>query len=280
MTTKLTLAGATRATAYRFSGDEIATLAESPQLVRWGGLTEGHVAWLATDIAARGQQTPVLVRRAADGKPELVAGRHRRAAILRINADPVAYGLPAETSVPLLAVYRELSDEEAIRSSFAENTGRPLTCMDLAQTAAQLSRLDWPNKMIAETLSTSHKRITPSRVSQLKDLIRLPTRVQMALHQGTLPESAARAMLRLQLNAATMEMMATQLEEGEIKAGDITALANDARRQAGKMIRRTLYELKTKLDEIGTAKAMDLLAWMDGELKSDKRVEEIFAEED
>lgn len=279
MTIKLT--GATRATAYRFSGDEIATLAESPQLVRWGGLTEEHVAWLATDIAARGQQTPVLVRRSDDGKPELVAGRHRRAAILRVNADPAAYGLEPDASIDLLAHYRELSDDVAvIKSSFAENTGRPLTCMDLAQGAYQLSELGWPNKVIAETLSTSHKRITPSRVSQLKDLMQLPERVQMALHQGRLPESAARAMLRLQLNATTMEMMATQLEEGEIKAGDITALANDARRQAGKMIRRTLYELKTKLDEMGTAKAMDLLAWMDGELKSDKRVEEIFAEED
>lgn len=279
MTTKLAGATATRA-AYIFEGDEIASLAESPQLARWGGLNDPHVEWLATDIAARGQQTPVLVRRSSDGLPELVAGRHRRAAILRINANPKAYGLPKKASVPLHAVYRELTDEEAIRASLSENTGKPLTCMDLSHAATQLYKvLGWSNKQIAETLTTPHYRLSPSRVSQLRDLTRLPARVQRSLHEGALPESSARAMLRLELKPRAMEMLADQLESGEIKAADITALANDARRKAGKQIRRTMFELKAKLDEIGSAKSMDLLAWLDGELKSDDRVEEILGED-
>jgi hypothetical protein len=49
------LAGAKRTDAFKFEGEEIAGLAVSPQLVRWGGLDPDHVDYLAQDIAQNGQ---------------------------------------------------------------------------------------------------------------------------------------------------------------------------------------------------------------------------------
>lgn len=266
-----------------FTGDEIASLVESPQLVRWGGVDADHVHYLATLIAAQGQQTPVIVRRLPDSGHghELIAGRHRRAAILRINTSPAEYGLPAP--IPLLAVARKMSDESAIRVSFAENTGRPLTCMDLAHTAEALAAppLDWPMKTIASVMSTPHHRISPSRVSQLRSLMRLPERIQAMLHAKKLPESVARAILRLGMDDAAMEVVADQLVDGTLRAGEIVAMANEARRDDGKKVKRTMFDLRGKLDEIGTGPAMDLLAWLDGEFpgeRGDEIVEGIFAE--
>lgn len=266
------------------TGDEISSLRESPQLVRWGGVDPDHVHYLATLIAAQGQQSPVVVRR-VDGEYELIAGRHRRAAVLRINTSPGEYGLTSP--VPLLAVSRKLSDEAAIRASFAENTGRPLTCMDLAHTAESLAALEWPTKTIAAVMSTPHHRISPSRVSQLRSLMRLPERIQAMLHAKSLPESAARAILRLGMDDSAMETVADQLIEGTLRAGEIVAWGNEARRGDGKKVKRTMYDLRTMLEEIagetGSAKAADMLSWLDGEFageKGDEIVRGIFADDD
>lgn len=278
-----TLQGAKRADMFRFEGEEINNLAESPQLVRWegggdiGGVDLAHVDYLAADIAQHGQQAPVLVRRRADGRPELIAGRHRKAAIVKINADPGAYGLPGP--IPLAAVYKDLNDVEAIGASFAENTGKPLTCMDLAHTAAQLARvMDWSNARIAALLSTPHHPCSPSRVSQLRSLIRLPMRLQRMLHSGAVPESVARAMFRLGVDAEEMEQLSRELEAGALKGSEITSRANAERRAAGKKVKRTIVDLRNKLAELGTAPSLDLLSWLDGDICSDERVAEIFAE--
>jgi len=272
------LPGASRGSStYKFEGDEIASLAVSPQLVRWGDLDDDHVEFLAHDIAARGQQAPVNVRKRADGLPEMYAGRHRREAVLRINSDPGKYGVPGP--VPLIAVYRELSEEAAIRASFAENTGKPLTVMDLAHAATRFSAFDWPNDKIASIISTPWHKVTPARVSQLKSYIRLPHKVQSLLHRGVIPESCARAMLQVGLDGEAMEEMAGQIERGEMKPGEVVALAASEKRKKGKRARRSIKDVRELLERVGTDKAIHFLAWLDGDLRGDEEVEKIFEDD-
>lgn len=268
-----TLEGASRGSStYKFEGDEIANLTVSPQLVRWEELDQDHVDFLALDIALHGQQSPGLVRRGANGKPELVAGRHRRAAILKINEDPTAYSLPAP--IPFIATYQALDEESAIRASFAENTGKPLSIMDLAHAATRFSAFDWDNAKIASIISTPWHKVSAARVSQLKAYMRLPRAVQRLLHRGELPESAARAMLTMGLDSdAMVEMIET------LKPGEIIAESKRSQRAKGKKARRSLLDVRETLERIGTDKAMDMLSWLDGEVKEDTRIEEIFADE-
>lgn len=197
--------------------------------------------------------------------------------MLKINADPAAYGLPGP--VPLKATYADLDDIGSVIASFIENTGKPLTCMDLAHTANQLFNLmDWSNAEIAAVLTTPHHPVSASRVSQLRALIRLPMRLQRQLHAGSVPESVARAMLRLGVDSAEMERLAEELESGRIKGSEITSEANDKRRASGKKVKRSINDLRAKLIELGTAPSLDLLSWLEGDICSDERVNEIFKE--
>lgn len=271
------LEGATRGSStYKFEGDEIENLAVSPQLVRWEELDEAHVEDLAWKIAKEKQIQPVIVRKAANGKPELVAGRHRRAAILRINEDLQKYGQSAP--LPLKAVFIEMDDEDAIRASFQENTGKPPTVMDLAKAAANFSRLEWDNQKIASTLSTPWQRVSAARVSQLKSYIRLPYKVQSMLHRGILPESAARAMLTMGLDAESMEELAWQVERGEMKPGEIIAESKKSQRAKGKKARRSIADVRELLERLRTDRANRFLDWLDGTLKEDTSIEQIFAD--
>lgn len=262
-----------------FSGDDIVNLRVSPQLVRWGDLDTAHVEFLARDIALNGQQSAVTVRKGADGRAELVAGRHRHAAVLLLNSEPSKYKL--ENPVSLIAIYRNISDEQVIRASFAENTGKPLTCMDLCLAAAKLANTGkLAHKQIAAIITTPHHKISASRVSQLLALAKLPQSIQLALHEGRLPESAARAILSLGLDDKGMQDIANEFEEGELTAGEIISLANEGRREKGKKVKRTLNDVRRVLDGIGTSKAMDFLSWLEGEFRDDSVLESIFGEED
>lgn len=271
----VTIKGAKRGDLSKFEGEAINQLEESTQLARWAGTDNEHVVSLARSIAEHGQTTPVLIRKRGDGTPELVAGRHRKAAIQLINEDPSEYGLPGP--VPLLAVYKELDDSEAFKASIEENTGRPLSCMDLSYAAIQMSKvLDWESAAIAEALTTSFRKVSPSRVSQLKALNSLPMSIKRRLHKGTLKESVARAMLRLQLGAEELEALAKQLEDGEIKPSEITAMANQKRRGEGKKVKRSLSELLALLEELGTNSSADVYNYMNGDDVPMKRLKEIF----
>jgi len=268
------LEGASRGrTLYKFEGDEIRKLRVSKQIGRFGELNEEHIQDLMVRIATQGQRVPVHVRKGADGRPEMTAGRHRREAVLRINDDPAAMNLPGP--IPLIAVYHEMGDEDALRDSFQENTGLPLTVMDLAQAAVNYAAFDWDNAKIAATISTPWHRVSPARVSQLKAYIRLPYKVQSLLHRGELPESAARAMLTMGLDADAMTEMVETL-----KPGEIIAESKRTQRAKGKRARRSIADVREILERMGTDKAMDMLSWLDGEVKEDARIEEIFTDDD
>jgi ParB-like chromosome segregation protein Spo0J len=260
-----------------FKGREIEYLKESPQIGRWGGLDDNHVTYLAGQIARDGQRVPVGVRKGANGEPELYYGRHRKAAILLINADPSAFNLPGP--IPLKYVYENLSEEVALKAAFSENTGKPLTVVDLAHAATRLSSFDYTNDQVSAIISSPHHTISPVRVSQLKALMRLPHSILTRLHNGDIPESAARAMLSLGLDSSGLEEIATQLEKKEIKAGDIIKQANERKRTKGKKVRRSLLDVKELLIGIDTASAADFLSWLDGEHNDEGRIIAIFDDE-
>lgn len=258
--------------------EEISDLAEFAQVGRWGDLNQDHVNYLAVEIARDGQRAPVLVRTGPNGKPELVAGRHRKAAIIQINEDLETYG--KSEPIPLLYIIQEMDDIGAAKAAFAENTGLPLTCMDLSKAVASYSNMGWDDSRIAETISAPHHKVGRSRVSQLRSLIRLPLKIQQALHDGRLPESAARALISLGIDREEMEGIANDIEAGRMKTAEIGARARAQKRSKGKKAQRTIYELRNILNELSTTKALNLLAWLDGELPDDDIIEEIMREED
>lgn len=257
------LAGATRSgTEYLFAGDEIAALRAIDQ-IRWEQLTPDHVDELAKSIAAVGQQDPILVRLAADGKPELVAGQHRRAAILQINADPSVYGAPGP--LRMSAVFRDLDDEQALLAAYSENAHtRPLTAVDLAHTAHRFKAFDWTDKRIAEAMTTSHDRITQPRISQLLKLHRAPHAIKQALHGGAINESAVRAILATGRPPDEMIILAEGVAAGEMTVRQIAESNADEKRTGGKVVKRTLAEVESFLRALDTHDAGLLLSWING----------------
>ena len=260
----------------RFTGQEIIDLRESAQVGRWG-IDQEHVESLALLIAKDGRQlVPVGVRKGADGKPELVFGRHRKHAIIFINSNLEMFGLTEP--FPLLYVYVNLSEEQAIKACISENRGKPLTIVDLAHMATSLESLGWDNGRIAEAMSTPWNKVSPVRVSQLKRYITLPHPTLVKLDKGLIPESAAKALFKVAVDRANMIELSEKLERGEIKAGDLIREANAKSRERGKKVRRSIIDLKEKLIDIGTGPALDLLGWLDGEHNDEDRLNEIFAE--
>lgn len=270
----------------RFEGEEIKRLQEVPQIGRWSppgksGLNDEHVRFLAKDIAKNGQRQPVGCKKGPSGDPLLFMGRHRKAAILLINEDPSKWegplGTPLSDPLPLLYIYQNLSDEEAIDASIKENTGLPLSVVDLAATAAKLDRvLGYSNDRIAEILSTPHHRVSPTRVIILKSYMRLPLAVLVKLHNKSIPESAAKAMLALKLDGPAMEEMASELEKGNIKAGQIIAMEAEESRKRGRKRRRSIKDVYELLGECDTADSDDFKSWLDGEHNNTERVMQIF----
>ncbi len=257
------LVGATRSgTEYSFAGDEIDTLRAIDQ-IRWEELTPDHVDELAKSIAEVGQQDPVLVRLAADGKPELVAGRHRRAAILQINADPGVYGVPGP--LRMSAVFRDLDDEQALIAAYSENAHtRPLTVIDLAHTAHRFKAFEWTDKRIAEAMTTSHYRITQPRVSQLLKLHRAPHAIKQALHGGAIKESAVRSILATGRPPADMVTLAEGIASGELTVRQLTERNASDKRADGAVVKRTLAEVEGFLKSLDTHNAGLLLSWING----------------
>ncbi|WP_298235112.1 ParB/RepB/Spo0J family partition protein [uncultured Azohydromonas sp.] len=78
-----------------------------------GGLDPARVAALAENLRQNPQSSPVVVRRKADGRYELIAGRHRKAAFEQLQREEIAASVVA------------LSDDEAERLVFFDNLLAP-----------------------------------------------------------------------------------------------------------------------------------------------------------
>ncbi len=78
-----------------------------------GALDPARVAALAENLRQNPQSSPVVVRRKADGRYELIAGRHRKAAFEHLQREEIAASVVA------------LSDDEAERLVFFDNLLAP-----------------------------------------------------------------------------------------------------------------------------------------------------------
>jgi len=265
--------------------EQISSLGEFNQIARLV-MDQAHIDYLAMSIALEGQHDPCLVRLGPDNRPQLWGGRHRKAAILKINSNLPYYnslradaGLPEikEPGLSLLVIFRQATDAQIIQATFSENTTLPYSVMDLAIFALNLQQLaqaqgkEITHSQIAVMMSTSHKPINASRVSTLLNLTRAPYKLQLALHSGKkwMRESVLQALLKLQKSAMEMEEIALKLENGSIKPSEIIAQAADLSRAKGRKVQHTMADLKRRLSSLDQQSPIylspgEMLDWLSG----------------
>ena len=137
---------------------------------------------LAESIKVQGVLQPILVRKLAEGKLELVAGQRRL----------LASQAAGKTTVP--AIVRQISDEQAIEITIIENLQREnLNPLEQAAAFENLSqKCGLTQEQIAQR--TGKDRTT---VANYMRLLRLPDWVKQGLRQGALTMGHARALMGL-----------------------------------------------------------------------------------
>ncbi len=137
---------------------------------------------LAASIKANGVVQPILVRRLASGRYQLIAGERRWLASQRAG----------KQTVP--AILRQVSDEQAMEITIVENLQRAdLNPMEQARAFERLSReFHMTQEQMAQR--TGKDRAT---VANFLRLLKLPAAVQSKVESGTLTFGHARALLAL-----------------------------------------------------------------------------------
>lgn len=153
---------------------------------------EESIATLAESIRLHGLISPLLVRQAANGRYQLIAGARRLRALRLLNrswaeAIPLT-GSPCDCA--LIALVENLQREE-------------LHFLDVALACrAILERYPIAQERLAVSLSVS-----PSALANRLRLLRLPSSVQAALRRHGLSERHARALLRLPSEAGQLALV-------------------------------------------------------------------------
>jgi len=154
---------------------------------------------LASSIRAFGVLQPVVVRRLADGRYELIAGERR----LR------AAKLAGLESIP--AIVRTADPKASLEMALVENVQReditPIEC------ARALQRLQDEFGMRQEEIAA---RVGKSRVAvaNLVRLLRLPDEVQAAIDEGVLTEGHGRAILMVEGPTAQIALFQQAVRNG------------------------------------------------------------------
>ena len=135
---------------------------------------------LAESIRQKGVIQPLIVRPAAEGRYEIVAGERRWRAAQTANQ----HRLPV--------IIREFSDSEMLEIAIIENIQRAdLNAIDEAQAYKQLmDRFGHTQEKIAEGLARSR-----SHIANLLRLLTLPDSVQTYVRNGELSAGHARALI-------------------------------------------------------------------------------------
>lgn len=158
-------------------------------------VNEEQLAELAASITANGVVQPVLVRRLANGRFQLIAGERRWR----------ASRLAGKTTVP--AFLRQVSDEQAMEITIVENLQRAdLNPMEQARAFDRLSReFHMTQEQMAQR--TGKDRAT---VANFLRLLRLPSAVQARVESGELSFGHARTLLAFE-HAEEMEKAAQRI---------------------------------------------------------------------
>jgi ParB family chromosome partitioning protein len=151
---------------------------------------------LATSIRANGVVQPILVRRQANGRYQLIAGERRWLASQRAG----------KQTVP--AILRQVSDEQAMEITIVENLQR--ADLNPMEQARAFERLSHEFHMTQEQMAqrTGKDRAT---VSNFLRLLKLPAEVQKRVEFGALTFGHARALLALP-SAEEIEKAAQRIE--------------------------------------------------------------------
>lgn len=151
---------------------------------------------LASSIKANGVVQPILVRRQANGRFQLIAGERRWLASQRAG----------KTTVP--AILRQVSDEQAMEITIVENLQRAdLNPMEQARAFDRLSReFHMTQEQMAQR--TGKDRAT---VSNFLRLLKLPSAVQTRVESGVITFGHARALIALS-SAEEIEKAAQRIE--------------------------------------------------------------------
>lgn len=163
-----------------------------------GRTDKPDIEWLITDILARGQSTPVVIRNDG-GQAVLVAGFSRWRAISEINKR----GLAGD-KLQLRCTYVQCTEAEAFLINISENRFRnPVTPIDDAhnikrllnvygKTEEQIGAIYFPTAKTESDLKEARKFVN-DRIA----LITLAPEVEVAVRAGRVTESAAKAIAKL-----------------------------------------------------------------------------------
>jgi ParB family transcriptional regulator, chromosome partitioning protein len=145
-------------------------------------LNEQELGELAASITANGVVQPVLVRRLANGRFQLIAGERRWK----------ASQLAGKKTIP--AILRQVSDEQALEITIVENLQRAdLNPMEQAKAFERLSR---EFKMTQDQIAIRTGKDRAS-ISNFTRMLRLPQYVQDRIESGEISFGHAKALLGL-----------------------------------------------------------------------------------
>jgi len=141
---------------------------------------EEELEELSSSIRQRGLVQPILVRPAADGGYEIVAGERRWRACQRAGLH----------NIPV--IIRELSDQEVLELAIIENVQRAdLNAIEEAGGYRDLiEQYGYTQDRLAEVIGKSR-----SHLANTLRLLKLPETVQMLVQQGLLTAGHARALV-------------------------------------------------------------------------------------
>ncbi|MDR5172111.1 ParB/RepB/Spo0J family partition protein [Methylobacillus flagellatus] len=203
-------------------------------------MDQASLASLADSIRAQGIMQPILVRRVADDKFEIIAGERRWR----------ASQLAGLSEVPVLV--REIPDESALAMALIENIQREnLNPLEEAQGIQRLiNEFDMTHQAAADAVGRSR-----SVVTNLLRLQNLNKNVQEMLMQGQLDMGHARALLSLP--EAKQIMAAEQIAQKQLSVREaeklVKQLSAEPQQKAPKTVDRDVLRLQEDLSELLSA---------------------------
>lgn len=176
-------------------------------------LRSARVDELASDIAAKGQETPGVCRLDAGNNPILLAGQHRWQAIMQINANLEKYKVPKPLDFNY-NITRVADGKDSILMSINSNTG-VMSRYDVMYAIARLSTVGLnATEIIAEFPPTAGHAarftLTPANVAlALWVCQQLPESIRERVQKGELKNSA---LAQLKKVAQRFGMSGTELQ--------------------------------------------------------------------
>ena len=144
---------------------------------------EKQLEELAASVRVSGVVQPIVVRRIADGKYQLITGERRWMASRKAG----------RATIP--AIVREVSDEQAMEMTIVENLQR--TDLNAMEQARAYQRLSHDFHMTQEQMAVRTGKERASVANFLR-LLRLPEEVQAGVEAGELSFGHARSLLSLE----------------------------------------------------------------------------------